>query len=91
MYRMAEDARVLLRTTREIHTERHGAHTFEVGSHLPLEDAALRSGIRTNRPRYDDALAELTYEGVILPDPSARHARGGKHYVITRRGLEGVY
>lgn len=90
MYQIAEDGRVLLRTAREIHTERHGAHTFIEGTHLPLADAARRSGIRTDRPRYGDALNELAADGVILLDYSARYARGGKYYVITQRGLDGA-
>jgi hypothetical protein len=44
MYPTARDAQVLLRAARDIHTERHGAHTFVMGTHLPLKDAALRSG-----------------------------------------------
>lgn len=88
MHRTVEEARALLRAARQIHNERHGAHTFVVGTHLPLEDAARRCGIIPNRPPYDDALDELAYEGEISPDPSARYARGGRHYVITRLGLD---
>lgn len=90
MYPTAREAQVLLRAARDIHTERHGAHTFVVGTHLPLKDAALRSGIRPDRPRYDESLDDLEYEGLITLDPSARYATGGKHYTITRRGLDGI-
>jgi hypothetical protein len=30
---------------------------------------------------------DLEYEGAIEWDPSARYARGDKHYLITQRGL----
>jgi len=90
MEHMSEDARVLIHAAKEIHTELHGAQTFQPGSRLALLEAARRSGIRSDRQRYYDALAELEYEGAIEWDPSARYARGDKHYVITRRGLDGV-
>jgi hypothetical protein len=35
-------------------------------------------------------LGDLEYEGAIEWDRSARYARGDKHYVLTRRGLEKV-
>jgi hypothetical protein len=43
--------------------------------------------MRSDRQRYHDALEELEYEGAIEWDPSARYARGEKHYLLTRRGL----
>jgi hypothetical protein len=90
MEHVSEDARVLLRAAREVHAERSGAATFLPGSRLLLPEAAKRSGIRSDRQRYYDALEELEYEGAIQWDPSARYARGDKHYVVTQRGLDGV-
>ena len=88
MYRTTEDARALLWAAREIHAERHGVQTFALGTHLPLEAAGQRTGIRPNSIRYYDAIKELEYEGAIEWPTSARYARGDKHYVITRRGLD---
>jgi hypothetical protein len=88
MYRTTEDARALLRAAHEVHAERHGSQTFTLGTHVPLEAAAERIGIRPNSIRYYDAIKELVYEGAIEWDESARYARGDKHYVITRRGLD---
>jgi hypothetical protein len=88
MFRTTEDARALLRAAQEIHIERHGARTFTPGTHLPLEEAAWRAGIDPGRLRYHDAIEEIKYEGAIRWSTSARHARGDKHYVITKRGLE---
>jgi hypothetical protein len=88
MYRTTEDARALLRAAHEVHAERHGSQTFTLGTHVPLEAAAERIGIRPNSIRYYDAIEELVYEGAIEWDESARYARGDKHYVITRRGLD---
>ncbi len=88
MDRTTEDARALLRAAQEIHAERHGAQTFTRGTHVPLEAAAQRTGIRSDRLRYHDAIEELEYEGAIEWDTSARYARGNKHYVITQRGLD---
>jgi hypothetical protein len=62
--------------------------TFTLGTHLPLDVAGRRTGIRPNSIRYYDAIEELKYEGAIEWDTSARYARGNKHYVITKRGLE---
>ncbi len=84
---MSEDARVLIRAAKEVHAERHGAETFLPGSHLSFLEAAKRTGIRSDRQRYHDALEDLEYEGAIEWDPSARYARGEKHYLLTRRGL----
>ena len=84
---MSEDARALLKAAKEIHAERHGAHTFLPGTRLPLLDASERIGIRSDRQRYYDAIDDLEYEGAIEWDTSARYARGDKHFVITRRGL----
>lgn len=86
----AEDGRALLESAREIHAERHGAHTLAPRTRLPLSEAAERAGIGTNRQRYYDALQDLEYEGDIEWDESARYARGDKHYVVTRRGLDGA-
>lgn len=83
-----EDARALLRAAQQIHGEHHGAQTFRPGAYLPLEEAAERTGIRSNGIHYHDAIAELEYERAIEWDTSARYARGNKHYVITRRGLD---
>jgi hypothetical protein len=88
MYRTTEDARALLLVAREIHAERHGSQTFTLGTHLPLETAGQRTGIRPSSIRYHDAIKELEYEGAIEWDESARYARGDKHYVISKRGLE---
>ncbi len=90
MYRTTEDARALLRAAREIHAERHGAQTFTLGTHMPLEGAGQRTGIRPNSIRYHDAIEELRCEGAIEWAASARYARGDKHYAITRRGLDGA-
>ncbi len=86
----AEDRRALLESAWEIHAERHGAHTLAPGTRLPFPEAAERVGIGTNRQRYHDALEEMEYEGIIEWDESARYARGDKHYVVTRRGLDGA-
>jgi hypothetical protein len=88
MDHLTEDARALLRAAREIHAERHGTQTFTLGTHLPLEAAGRRTSINPERLRYHDAIEELEYEGAIEWDPSARYARGDKHYVITQRGLD---
>jgi hypothetical protein len=90
MYHTTEDAGALLRAAQEIHAERHGARTFTLGTHLPLEEAGELTGIGPNSIRYHDAIEELKYEGAIDWPASARYARGDKHYVITRRGLDGV-
>jgi hypothetical protein len=90
MYRTTEDARTLLRAAQEIHAERHGIQTFGLGTHLPLEAAGQRTGIRPNSIRYHDAIEELEYEGAIEWPTSARYARGDKHYGITQSGLNGA-
>jgi hypothetical protein len=90
MYRTTEDARALLGAAREIHAERHGVQTFTLGTHLPLEAAGQRTGIRPNSMRYYDAIEELEYEGAIEWAASARYAKGDKHYGITQRGLDGA-
>ena len=88
MSRTTEDARTLLRAAREIHAERHGLQTFTLGTHLPLEAAGQRTGIKPGRLRYYDAIKELEYEGAIEWPTSARYAREDKHYGITELGLE---
>ena len=88
MEHMSEDAQVLIRAAREVHLERHGAQTFLPGTYLPFLEAAERTGIRSDRQRYYDAIGDLEYEGAIEWDESARYARGDKHYLITRRGLD---
>jgi hypothetical protein len=90
MEHMSEDARALIRAAKEVHTERHGAQTFLLGTYLSFPKAAKRIGIRSDRQRYYDALEELEYEGAIEWDPSARYARGDKHYIVTQRGLDGM-
>jgi hypothetical protein len=90
MEQVSEDARALLRAAQEVHAERHGAHTFLPGTYLPFPQAAKRSGIRSDRQCYHDAIEDLEYEGAIEWDPSARYARGDKHYIVTQRGLDGV-
>jgi len=85
---MSEDAQVLIRAAREVHVERHGAQTCLPGTYLSLLEAAKRTGIRSDRQRYHDAIEDLEYEGAIEWDTSARYARGDKHYLITRRGLD---
>jgi hypothetical protein len=87
MEHMSEDARVLIRAAQEAHAERHGAETFLPGNRLSFLEAARRTGIRSDRQRYYDAIEDLEYEGAIEWDPSARYARGDKHYVITQGGL----
>jgi hypothetical protein len=84
---MSEDAQVLILAAREVHVERHGAQTFLPGTYLSFLEAAKRTGIRSDRQRYHDAIDDLEYEGVIEWDKSARYARGDKHYLITQRGL----
>jgi hypothetical protein len=84
---LSEDALVLIRAAREVHVARHGAHTFVPGTYLSFLEAAKRTGIRSDRQRYHDAIADLEYEGAIEWDASARYARGDKHYLITQRGL----
>jgi hypothetical protein len=88
MYRTTEDAGALLRAAQEIHVERHGIQTFTLGTPLPLEEVGQRTSIGPNSIRYHDAIEELEYEGAIEWDESARYARGDKHYVISKRGLE---
>jgi hypothetical protein len=87
---VSEDARALIRAAQQIHAERHGAQTFLPGTRLSFLEAAKRTGIRTDRQRYHDAMDDLEYEGAIEWDKSARYARGDKHYLITRRGLDGL-
>jgi hypothetical protein len=88
MYRVAEDGRALLEAAQQVHAERHGAHTFLPGTCLSFLEAAKRTGIRSDRQRYHDAIEDLEYEGTIAWDESARYARGDRHYLITRRGLK---
>ena len=88
MEHVTEDAQALIRAAREVHVERHGAHTFLSGTSLSFLEAAKRAGIRSDRQRYHDAIDDLEYEGAIEWDPSARYARGDKHYLITQRGLD---
>jgi hypothetical protein len=88
MEHTTEDARALIGAAKEVHAERHGAHTFVPGTYLPFLEAARRAGIRSDRQRYHDALEDLEYDGAIEWDASARYARGDKHYLITRRGLD---
>jgi hypothetical protein len=87
MDHLIEDARVLLQAAQQIHAERHGAQTFLPGTYLPFPKAAKRAGMHSDRQRYHGALEDLEYEGAIEWDPSARYARGEKHYLLTRRGL----
>ena len=87
MSRAAEDGRALLEAAQEVHAERHGAHTFLPGTYLYFLEAAKRTGIRSDRQRYYDAIDDLEYEGAIEWDQSARYARADKHYLITKRGL----
>ena len=88
MEHTTEGARALIRAAQEIHAERHGAHTFLPGTSLRFLEAAKRTGIRPDRQRYHDAIEDLEYEGAIEWDSSAPYARGVKHYLITRRGLD---
>ena len=76
MNHLTEDALALLRAAREIHAQRHGIHTFTLGTHLPLEEAGRRTGINPERLRYYDAIEELEYEGAIEWATSAHYARG---------------
>ena len=82
-----DDARALMRAAQQIHAERHGAHTFVPGTNLSFLEAAKRTGIRSDRQRYYDAIVDLEYEGAIEWEKSAKYARGDKHYLITQRGL----
>ena len=88
MSRAAEDGRALLEAAQQLHAERHGAQTFLPGTYLSLLEAAKRTGIRADRQCYFDAIDDLEYEGAIEWDPSARYARGDKHYLITQSGLK---
>jgi hypothetical protein len=88
MEHTTEDARALIGAAKEVHVERHGAMTFVPGTYLPFLEAAKRTGIRSDRQRYHDAIEDLEYDGAIEWDASARYARGDKHYLITRRGLD---
>ena len=88
MSRAAEDGLALLEAAQLIHFERHGAQTFLPGTYLSFLEAANRTGIRSDRQRYHDAIEDLEYEGAIEWDTSARYARGNKHYLITQRGLK---
>jgi hypothetical protein len=88
MSRAAEDGLALLEVAQQIHAQRHGAHTFLPGTYLSFLEAAKRTGIRSDRQRYHDAIDDLEYEGAIEWDQSARYARGDKHYLITLRGLK---
>jgi hypothetical protein len=88
MSRAAEDGRALLEAAREVRAERHGPQTFLPGTYLSFLEAAERTGIRSDRQRYYDAIDDLEYEGAIEWDKSARYARGDKHYLITQRGLK---
>ena len=88
MEQISEDAQVLIRAAKEVHVERHGAQTFLPGTNLSLLEAAKRTGIRSDRQRYYDAIEDLEYEGAIEWDTGAPYARGDKHYLITRRGLD---
>jgi hypothetical protein len=90
MERISKDARALIRAAKEVHAERHGPQTFLPGTYLSFPEAAKRTGIRPDRQRYYDAIDDLEYEGAIEWDPSARYARGDKHYLITQRGLDGM-
>jgi hypothetical protein len=85
---LTEDTRPPLQSAQQILAEYQGAQTFTLGTHLPLEAAEQRSGIRPNSIRYHDAIEDLKYEGAIEWDTSARYARGNKHYLITGRGLK---
>jgi hypothetical protein len=87
MSRAAEDGLALLEAAQQLHAERHGPKTFLPGTYLSLLEAANRTGIRSDRQRYHDAIEDLEYEGAIEWDTSARYARGDKHYLITGRGL----
>ena len=87
MDRPAEDGRALLEAAQQIHAERHGAETFLPGTCLSFLDAAKRTGIRSDRQSYYDAIEDLECEGAIEWDKSARYARGDKHYLITQSGL----
>jgi len=71
-----------------MHGERHGLRTFTPATHVPLEAAAERMGIRPGSRRYDAAIEELDYEGAIEWDESARYAKGTSTPIITERGLE---
>ena len=88
MEHTTEDARALIGAAKEVHVERHGAHTFGPGTYLPFREAAKRTGISSDRQRYHDAIEDLEYEGAIEWDKGARYAGGDKHYLITRRGLD---
>jgi hypothetical protein len=86
--RTSEDARALLRSARDVHVERHGAATFTPGTHLPLEPAAQRLGIRPGSFRYGAAIEVLEEdEGAIERDASARYHLGNTQYLIAKRGL----
>jgi hypothetical protein len=45
-------------------------------------------GISPDCFRYYDAVQELEHEAAVEWHTTARYARGNKHYVITKRGLD---
>jgi hypothetical protein len=63
MDRTTEDARTLLQAAQQIHAERHGAQTFTLGTHPPLQAAGERVGIRPGSIRYHDAIQDLELRG----------------------------
>ena len=76
MDRLTDNARALLKAARGIHAERHPTRALAPGALLSLPAAAQRAGIDPGRPRYDDVVGELDYEGAIEWDKSAQYARG---------------
>jgi hypothetical protein len=75
---MSEDARALIRAAKEVHAERHGPQTFLPGTRLSFLDAAKRTGIRSDRQCYYDAIDDLEYEGAIEWETRVRDTLGGQ-------------
>jgi hypothetical protein len=76
--RLIEVARALQEAASGIHSESQSTHAFAPGALLSLPAAAQRAGIAPGRPRYDDVIGELEYEGAIEWDRRAHGTPGGQ-------------
>ena len=84
---MTEDALRLLRAAYDINAERAEAGTFGPGTELDLAGAAGRVDTFAGSLLWEAWVAELEWEGAIVPSPVARHGAGGVPYVVTLRGI----
>jgi hypothetical protein len=84
---VTEDALRLLRAGCDIHAERAEAGTFGPGTELDLAGAAGRIDIFAGSLLWEACVAELEWEGAIVPSPVARHGASGVPYVVTLRGV----